>query len=320
MQPTTLLTPPQRPVDRPERGDVAAARRRIAAHVRRTPLVESAELGALLKLETLQPTGSFKVRGAFAALTQLPPGTRVVTASAGNHGLGVAHAAATLGLDATVVVPATASTAKLAALARYQARLVRHGATYDEAERHALALGGCYVSPYNDPAVIAGQGTIAVELADALDGPCTVVCPLGGGGLASGVALWASGVPGMRVVAVESEGSAAMRAALDAGGLVPIPLHPTLADGLGGNIEPGSVTYELVRDHVDDVVVVREEEIEAAIRHLAECHGLVVEGAGAVAVAALLAGKVDARGGRPVALVTGRNIAADTLARLLRAA
>jgi threonine dehydratase len=317
---TTTATASHRAVARPDRSEVAAAHRRIAAHVRRTPLVESAELGALLKLETLQPTGSFKVRGAFAALTRLAAGTPVVTASAGNHGLGVAHAAAALGLDATVVVPETASPAKLAALGRYPARLVRHGATYDEAEQHALALEGRYVSPYNDPDVIAGQGTIALELAETLERPCTIVCPLGGGGLASGLGLWASGVPGMRVVAVESEGTAAMRAALDAGRIVPISLRPTIADGLGGNIESGSVTFELVRDHVDDVVVVREEEIEAAIRHLAERHGLVVEGAGAVAVAALLAGKVDARGGRPVALVTGRNIAAETLARLLRAA
>jgi len=306
----------------PLRADVQAAWRRIWRYLGPSPLLPSPALaeGALLKLETLQPTGSFKVRGALSALTLLPRGTRVVCASAGNHGLGVAYAARLLGLEATVVCPQGASAAKVEALRRLRVRLVLHGATYDEAERHALTLAAAeglrYVSPYNDTQVIAGQGTIAVELMRELRAPFTVICPIGGGGLAAGVALALSSLPGVRVVGVECEASAAMRAALDAGRIVPVPVRPTLADGLGGNLEPGSVTFELCRDHLAGVVVVCEQEIEAAIGFLAREHGLVVEGAGAAAVAAVLAGRASLRG-RAVCLVTGRNIEPQTLTRVL---
>lgn len=315
MTPTTLSSPP-RPVAVPTRADVRAAWLRIRGRVARTPLVESPELPALLKLETFQPTGSFKVRGALAALGRLAPGERVVTASAGNHGLGVAWAAELLGVEATVVVPATASPVKLDALERFPVRLVPDGPDYDHAERQALGLPGRYVSPYNDPDVIAGAGTVAVELLEELSGPLTIVCPIGGGGLASGVGLWASELPEVRVVGVEVEASASMAAALAASRIVPIEPGRTLADGLGGNLEPGSVTFELVRRHLDDVVTVSEAELEEAIRYLARAHGLVAEGAGAIAVAALLAGKV-APHGRAVALVTGRNVDPAVLGRVL---
>ena len=294
------------------------AERRIRPYLAPTPLIESPALGpgALLKLETLQPTGSFKVRGALAALTRIGPGERVVTASAGNHALGVAWAAATLGVEATVVVAETASPAKLAALERLPVELVRHGAAYEEAERHALALvaeGRRYVSAYNDPDVIAGGGTLGLELPA---GPLTIVCPVGGGGLCAGVALWASTVPGARVLGVEAAVSQAVSAALTAGRVVPIQVGPTLADGLAGNLELGSVTVELIRAHVAEIVAVTEAELEEAIRFLAREHGLVAEGAGAAAAAALLAGRVEG-GGRAVALVTGRNIEPKTLARVL---
>jgi threonine dehydratase len=308
-----------RPVDAPARGEIRDAWIRIRGRLGPSPLVPSS-LG-LLKVETLQPTGSFKLRGALAALTRLEPGARVVTASAGNHGLGVAHAAALLGLDAAIVVPATASSAKLAALERYPARLVRVGDDYDAAERHALDLAASeerrYVSPYNDPDVIAGQGSIAIEVLRDLEGPLTIVCPLGGGGLASGVGLWASAHERVRVVAVEGAGAPAMSAALAAGRIVPVPLHPTLADGLGGNLEGGSVTFELVRSHVHEVTVVHEDELAAAMRFLAREHGLVVEAAGAAAVAALLAGRVHSHHGRVVAVVTGRNVEPATHARVV---
>jgi threonine dehydratase len=283
-----------RTVEAPTRDDVLAAAERIRPHLRPTPVVESD--GFALKLESLQPTGSFKVRGALAALTALEPGTKVVTASAGNHGLAVAWAAQRLGLDATIVVAETASSAKIEGIRRFPATLVVHGADYDEAERYGLSLEGTYVSPYNDRNVIAGAGTVALGL-DAE----TIVVPVGGGGLASGIGL----VSEARVVGVVPEAFPAMRAALDAGRLVDITGTATLADGLHGNIEPGSVTFELVRDHVDDVVTVTEDELSSAMRYLAFTHGLVVEGAGAAAVAAIRAGKVD--GG--MAIVSGRNIA-----------
>jgi threonine dehydratase len=263
------------------------------------------------------------VRGALAALTALDSGAEVVAASAGNHGLGVAWAATVLGRRATVVVPANASPAKVAALEGFDVRVVRHGSSYDDAELRGLELaaeGGVFVSPYNDPRVIAGQATIGRELDVQLpDAPVTVVCPIGGGGLSSGLGLWASTRAGARVVAVEAEPSQPFGAALAAGRLVPITAGPTLADGLGGNVEPGAVTFELVRAHVDSVLAAAERDIEDAVRFMATACGLVVEGAAAAAVAAVRAGSVP--GGSPVVIVvSGRNIARARLAALLAAA
>jgi threonine dehydratase len=302
---------------------LAAAAEAVAAWLRPTPLVRAAALGqdVWLKLESLQPTGSFKVRGALAALSALEDGGSVVTASAGNHALGVAWAATALGRRATVVVPETASPAKLAALERFDVEVVRHGPDYDAAEAEALARasgGAVYVSAYNDPEEIAGQASIGAELDAQIDGPLTVVAPLGGGGLASGLGLWAATREGARVVAAEAERSPAFRAALAAGGIVPIDAQPTLADGLGGNVEPGSVTFELVRDHVGAVVQTPEAEIEDAVRFMATAAGIVCEGAAACAVAAARARRAVAPdGGALVVIVSGRNIAAARLAALL---
>ncbi len=236
------------------------------------------------------------------------PGERVVTASAGNHGLAVAWAAERLGFDATIVVAETASPAKIEGIRRFPATLVVHGADYDEAERHGLSLDGRYVSPYNDPQVIAGAGTVGLELADA----GTIVVPVGGGGLAAGIGL----VSKARVVGVVPERFPAMRAALDAGRLVEIEGSTTIADGLHGNIEPGSVTFELVRDHLAGVVVVPEDAILDAMRFLAREHGLVTEGAGATAVAAIRAGLVEPAE-RTVAIVSGRNVTPTLFASVL---
>ncbi|HEY5057860.1 MAG TPA: pyridoxal-phosphate dependent enzyme [Gaiellaceae bacterium] len=309
-----------RDVEAPTVADVHVCHVRVRELLAPTPLVESAELGALLKLETFQPTGSFKVRGAVAALTALGAGESVVTASAGNHGLAVAWAAGRLGIDATVVVAETASPAKVEALRRLPAELVVHGAGYDEAERHALELaadGRRYVSAYNDREVIAGQGTLALELLSSLGPELTVVCPTGGGGLAAGVALVAAPA-GARVVGVVAAASPAFRVAFEQGRIVDVPVLDTFADGLAGNIELGSVTVALAREHLSGVVEVSEEEIAAAMRFLVREHGLVAEGSGAAAVAALLAGKIERRG-TTVALVTGRNVTAATLARALGA-
>jgi threonine dehydratase len=312
-----------RAVSAPSAAQLDAAASAVAARLAPTPLVRAPALGAgvWLKLESLQPTGSFKVRGALAALSALPAGDEVVTASAGNHALGIAWAATALGRRATVVVPETASPAKLAALERFDVEVVRHGPDYDEAEAEALARaerGAVYVSAYNDPLVIAGQATIGRELDVQIDGPLTVVAPLGGGGLASGLGLWASRRAGTRVIAAEAERSQAFRAALEAGGIVPIQAEPTLADGLGGNVEPGSVTFELVRDHVAEVVCTPEAEIEDAVRFMATAVGVVCEGAAGAAVGAARAGR--AGDGPIVIVVSGRNIAAARLAGLLGAA
>jgi threonine dehydratase len=280
--------------------------------------------GVHLKLETLQPTGSFKVRGALAALARLRAGERVVTASAGNAGLGIAWAAAALGVPATVVVAETASPAKLTALEALPVTLERHGSGYDEAEARALALalaehGSVYVSPYNDTGVIAGQATLGRELAEQLPGPFTVVCPIGGGSLAAGLGLWAAHRAGTRIVVAEAERSPAFSAALGAGAITPVAVGETLADGLAGNVEPGSVTFPLVRDHVAAITTVSEAEIEAAIRLLARAAGVVAEGAGAVAAAAVMSGRVERSGEALVVVVSGRNIALPRLAAVLAA-
>lgn len=283
-----------RTVQAPTRADVEAAVR-----LPPTPLVESD--GFALKLETLQPTGSFKVRGALNALSKLDE--PVVTASAGNFGLAVAWSAQRLGVDATVVVAESASPEKIAKLKRFPVQLVIHGVDYDEAERHALSLPGRYVSPYNDTDVIAGNGTLALELPEAE----TVVVPIGGGGLAAGIRL----ATDARVVGVVPAAFPAMPAALAAGRVVEIEGESTIADALHGNIEPGSVTVELLRG--TEVVEVTEAELEDAMRFLAREHGLVTEGAGAAAVAAIRSGKAP----RGVAIVSGRNVTPETFAQVL---
>ena len=307
----TRVVPP------PTAEDLDAAARVVADRLVPTPLVPAPALGerVWLKLETLQPTGSFKVRGALAALSRAGGGP-VVTASAGNAGLGVAWAATALGVPATIVVPESASPAKVAALRALPVDFVMHGAGYDAAEAHALSLPGTYVSAYNDTHVVAGAATVGRELA-ALEGPLTVVCGIGGGGLASGLGLWAASRPGARVVAVEAERSPAFSAALAAGALTEVEVKETLADGLAGNIEPGSVTFSLVRDHVAAVVGVDEPAIEDGIRFLARAHGLVAEGAGAVPAAALLRGVIEPGEGSTVLVVSGRNLALDRLAAVL---
>jgi threonine dehydratase len=313
-----------RAVRTPTIEDLDAAAEVVSRHLPPTPVVPSPGLGpgVVLKLETLLPTGAFKVRGALvavAAALAADPDRQIVTASAGNHGLGVAFAAERLGARATVVVPETASPVKVAALRRFPVEVVEHGQNYDAAEAWALGLatgGACYVSPYNDAHVIAGQGTILVELAQQVPGLATVVTPVGGGGLASGLGLAASRT-GVRVVGVEAEQSPAMLAALEAGGPVPIEIGPTLADGLAGNLEAGSVTFDLVRRHVADVIAVSEREIAAAIRHLVAHHGVVAEGSAAVGVAALLHGRLDPGTGPTAVVVTGRNIDRAALVRVL---
>ena len=309
-----------RDVTAPTPDDVAAAWDVVRPVVRRTPVVDLD--GLAVKAELLQHTGSFKVRGALAALAALPDDAEVVTASAGNHGLGVAWAAARTGRRASVVVPEGASQAKVARLRTFPVRLVEHGAGYDEAEAHALALadaGAVFVSPYNDRQVMAGAGTVAVELREQVPDLARVVVPVGGGGLVSGVATWlAAHAPQVEVVGVEPATTATMAAAMANGARVDPDAHngPTVADGLAGGLEEGSATVGVVAAHVARLVTVTEEEISDAMRHL-HAGGLVAEGAGAVAVAAVRTGRVPAEEGT-VALCCGRNVARSVLVDLLR--
>lgn len=303
--------------------DIIAARRRITGLVAQTPLEHSLPLSALcgaevlLKLECAQTTGSFKLRGAANALLADPSRSPVLTCSAGNHGLGIAHAAAATGIAATIVVPTSASPAKIAALRRYPIALRLHGQTYAEAETEALRLaqeGNCrFISPYNHPAVIAGQGTLALELLEQVPAIEVLLVPVGGGGLISGMALWAKAInPQIRIIGIQPAASAAMMAALQAGAVVVAPDAPTLADGLAGNIEPNTITFNYVRDLVDSLVAVSEAAIAAAMRWLINEHHLIVEGSGAVGVAALLANDIPDIAGKRIAVpLTGRNVVTE---------
>ncbi len=296
---------------------------RIAGLVRPVTVVDAPKLrqGSVLAVETLQPTGSFKIRGALTALMPLATGTHVVSASMGNHALAVAHAAAVLELESTVVVPEGVEASKLRALEGLEVKVVKYGASYDTAERHALKLSskdGRFISPYNDRLVVAGQGTIAVELLKRIEGALTIVCPVGGGGLLSGVALWATQRTGVRVIGVGAENAPALSTAFDGGKAKRVKGKSTLADSLAGNLEEGAITLDLAQRYVDSIVSVSEKEIEAGMRYLATEHGLIVEGAGAVASSAVLAEKIDFGNTRPVVLVTGRNVSPQTSAKILR--
>lgn len=315
--------------------DVRAAAARIARYVWRTPLVESLALTrrtggvVALKCETWQRTRSFKVRGAFSRLTLLDAAERargVVAASAGNHALGVALAARTLGVTATVVVPEAAPAAKAEAAWALGAEVVRRGGGYDAAEAYARELaaerGAVFVHPFSDPAVVAGQGTVGLELAADWPECDQVVVPVGGGGLACGIAAALLGLAGegatpkrARVVGVQSDASPAMAAAFRAGRVVPVPVGPTLADGLAGQIDAAS--FELARRLLDDMVTVPEAAIAEAMAWCVTEERIVAEGAAAAAVAALLTGAVDAGGRRTAVVLSGANVDGPVLRGVL---
>jgi len=318
----------------PTPADIRAATERIAPLARRTPVEPAPALagpaaGIWLKMEIWQTTGSFKIRGALNAIAQITPAARaggIVTASAGNHAQGVAAGAVASHVHAIIVVAHDASPAKVAALERYDpawVELRRIGRDYDEAEAAGIQLardiGRTFVSPYDDPAVIAGQGTVALELlADVPDLELLLV-PVGGGGLAAGMALWAHHVnPAIQVIGVQSEASPAMHAALAAGRLVTVPVAESLADGLAGNIAPGSITFTLCQQHLADLVLVSEAAVAEAMRFLAAEQHVIVEGSGAVGVAALRAGVVVPPPGCRVSIVlSGRNVTLDRLRAVL---
>ncbi len=311
------MTVTVRAVRPPEPHDLEHAWRAVRELLAPTSVVPSSLApGALLKLETSQPTGSFKVRGALAALAALPEGMAAVTASAGNHGLAIAYAASRAGAEVTVVVAETASPAKVAKIESYPVTLVRHGTLFDHAERYALTLPGHYISAYNDPRVIAGQATIGRELDEQVTGPLTVVAPLGGGGLLSGLCLWARERGDVRIVGVESSVSRAVSASVAAGRIVRLEIGDSIADGITGNVEAGCVTPGLLGAGPVEFTSVTDSEIRAALRWLFTAHGLVAEGAGACGVAAVLAGKVEISG-RLVVVLSGRNMTPATYAESL---
>lgn len=310
--------------------EVRTAAQRLAPFVSHTPLARSGWLSDVtggqvwLKLEMAQTTGSFKLRGAVNALALLKarePDAGVVTASAGNHGIAIAWAAAQLHLQARVHLPATAPAAKRQALARLGATIVE-AATYDAAEIQArddaARSGFTYVSPYNHPDVIAGAATVALEMLNDQPDLDTLVVPLGGGGLLSGTAIVARAFPrAMLVIGAEADASPVFTSALAAGRIVTVDVRPTLADGLAGNMEPDSRTFEIVRDRVDHVTRVRESFIEEAMRGVIAQERFIVEGAAATAVGALLQRDRDLAGRRVGVILSGRNVDVDVIRRFL---
>jgi threonine dehydratase len=309
--------------------DVRRARERITSTARRTPLERSRWLSerhrrdVFLKLECFQLTGSFKLRGAMSKLTALTGDERargVLTVSAGNHGLAVAHCCEALGINATIVVPESASRAKVEAIRRYPVTLIERGLDYDAAERAAREMeresGKTFVSPYNDREVIAGQGTIALELFEDAPELESIIVPVGGGGLIAGVAIAAKALnPRIKVYGVEPLVSPTMTAALEAGRVIEISEEPTIADGCAGNIEPGSITFPFIQQFVDDMLLVSEEAIRQAITSIARQEHLMVEGSAALSVAALADSRTES--GSVALLITGRNISFDTFAEVI---
>ncbi len=306
----------------PAFADILAARRRIAPHVARTPLVcsdtLSARLGAeiFLKLEHRQITGAFKLRGATNALLALPPDRRaagVTTASTGNHGRALAHAARVAGVRAVVCLSRLAPPNKVAGVEAMGAEARVIGQSQDEAMIEAERLdaedGMTLIPPFDHADVVAGQGTCGLEIVEDLPDLGTVLVPLSGGGLIAGVALAVKTArPQARVIGVSMTRGAAMAASLRAGHPVEVREEATLADSLGGGIGPGNrVTFPMVRDLVDEVVLLDEPEIAEGIRWAYAAEGEVIEGAAAVGIAALLAGKAVPRG-PTVALLSGSNI------------
>ncbi len=315
-------------VSAPTNDQLERARELVAQHLEPTPTVTLwiGERPVRAKLEGLQVTGSFKIRGALVAIDAAhrdDPSGAVITASAGNHGLGVAHASTLLGVRATVVVPANASAAKVHKLRTYDVELIQHGSSYDEAQAHAKELAASrgirFVSPFNDPDVIAGQATVLDEMLVQAPDLEHVVVPVGGGGLLSGsiLTLESRGRGDVRLTGVQPEESAALYHVLRGQSMAEVVHRPTIADGLAGGGDDGAITNEIVAKAGVPLVLVPEGEIRRAVGDVALRHGLVMEGSSAIAYAAIALELCEDATGRIGFLASGRNVATDLLVALL---
>jgi threonine dehydratase len=311
--------------------DVIEAADRVEGVARRTPLKRSHAFSELtgaevyLKLENDQRTGAFKIRGATNRIETLSPEQRaagVVTASAGNHAQGVALAASRLGVDATIVMPEDAAVSKVEATRHYGAEVELHGLDYAEAAARAHELeaerGLTYVHAFDDEAIMAGQGTVGLEIVEDAPDVDTVVVPIGGGGLIAGIATAVKGAnPDARVVGVEPEGADSAARSLASGEIVELDAVDTIADGLAAR-RVGDLTFEVIRDRVDEVVTVSDSEIAVAVMLALERAKTLVEGAGAASVAALLSGAIDVEPDEVVVpVLSGGNIDMNMLTTVL---
>jgi threonine dehydratase len=311
--------------------DIELARERLDGVIVRTPILPGARLSetvgarVFVKAENTQRSGSFKVRGAYNRLLQLSPeqrGRGVIAASMGNHAQGVALGAQWLGIDATIVMPLHAPVTKVSATRRYGARVALAGESFDDANAHAHALqaqsGATFVHAFDDEFVMAGQGTIGLEVLDDLPDLDTIVVPIGGGGLISGIATAVRAKkPDVRVVGVQAAGCATVHPSLAAGEPVAVAEARTIADGIAVK-RPGGLTLPVIRELVDLVVTVDENAIARAIVYTLQHQGMLVEGAGAVGIAALLSGLVPVRERECVCVVlSGANIDTNLLTRVI---
>jgi threonine dehydratase len=324
-----MLTMPKRIVTQ---SGVERARERIAMLIRHTPTIRTPALTAnpdvkvFLKLENLQTTGSFKIRGAANKLLNLSDEERaagIVTVSSGNHGRAVSSVAKSLAIPAVVCISEGVPEYKIEAIKELGAEVQIGGATYDQAALLAAQLeerGMTMVHPFDDPYVIEGQGTIGLELLEDFPELDTVLVPLSGGGLLSGIAFaLKKSNPSIRTIGVTMERGAAMHESLRAGRIVDIHEGPTLADALAGGLGPNNTyTYEMIQEFVDETVLVSEEEIAEGMTYAFEQHRIVVEGGGAVGIAALLAGKVNSSGRNIAVVISGGNVDLPLLLDVVR--
>jgi threonine dehydratase len=315
--------------------EVLAAEKRIRSRIRETPLEPSPFLSAeagdarvYLKLESQQITGSFKLRGAMNKLLSLGPVDRarpVVTASSGNHAGAVAYSLKEIGGKGILYLPSTVSPAKVEALEPYRTqgielRFVGSDSVEGEleAKRVSREEGLLYVSPYSDPQVIGGQGTVAVELERQLEGIEAVFVPVGGGGLIAGIAgYFKARRPSVRIVGCQPSASRVMYESIAAGRILDIPSEPTLADGTAGGLDPDAITFPICRRVIDEMVLVSEEEIAEAMRLVIEKHSMLIEGAAALSIAAFRKTRASYRGKAVVLVVSGKKVSIDTLRRIL---
>jgi threonine dehydratase len=312
-------------------GDIEAARATLTGVTANTPLLASERLSQdvggriFVKAENTQRAGSFKLRGAYnrmAALSQDERARGVIAHSAGNHAQGVALAARLLRVPARIVMPRYAPLAKVVATRRLGAEVILHGESFDDAGEYARHIqqehGLIYVHAFDDPLIIAGQGTLGLELLEAMPAPDTIVVPIGGGGLIAGIALVMRAYhPDVRIIGVQAEGCSSIRLSLEAGKPMVVPNARTMADGIAVK-RPGALTLPIIRDLVDDVITVDEDEIARGIVYALQNLRQVAEGGGAVGIAALLAGKIQPQPDERVAVVlSGGNIDANFLARVI---
>ena len=310
--------------------DVRRARNAIAHLALRTPILQTRSLGQmvgcelLLKAENLQRAGSFKVRGAANKIAVLNPDQKargVIAASAGNHAQGVALAAANLGIPCTIVMPTGASLPKVEATRGYGATVLLQGDDFDQSQRHARRImrenGMTFIPAFDDPAIVAGQGTIGLEMLEQVEDLDTVVVPVGGGGLISGIGLAIKETsPGIRVIGVQAEAATAVVDSYKANRRITVKGQATVADGIAVGT-PGRITLPLVSRYVDDMVVVEEDEITQAMMLLLERGKMLVEGAGAVGLAAVLGGRIQVAGKRVAVVLSGGNVDTHLIARVV---